>query len=198
MPALMNRRREIFAQATADGATGVQACEKAGYSPHSYTATKVRAAPGVRERIREMVGEREQVEKKLREKTAETVFEKTAITKTTVMERLNAVVERCMTAEPVRGPDGEPTGQYRFDSSGAVRALHLLGKEIGMFIDRRESGSPGSFKDMTDDQVHKLYFDSLVAAGVKPDVARKIAGLGESGARKQASPPAEKVRGQPS
>lgn len=41
-----------------------------------------------------------------------------------------------MQAAPVTDRDGMPTGEYRYDGSVANRALELLGKELGMFIDR--------------------------------------------------------------
>lgn len=50
-----------------------------------------------------------------------------------VLEKLLDVVERCMQEVPVFGADGEPTGEYRFDSAGANKALDLLMKHLGMF-----------------------------------------------------------------
>jgi len=35
---------------------------------------------------------------------------------------LKEVIERCMRAKPVLGPDGEPTGEYRFEPMDVVRA----------------------------------------------------------------------------
>lgn len=34
------------------------------------------------------------------------------------------------------GSDGEPTGEYQFDSKGALRALELIGKHLGMYNDK--------------------------------------------------------------
>ena len=39
------------------------------------------------------------------------------------------------------------------DASAANRALELLGKEAGMFIDRRETGGPGDFARMADTEL---------------------------------------------
>lgn len=60
------------------------------------------------------------------------VVERLAIDKGWVMERLKQVAERCMQAEPVM-VNGEPTGEYKFDSAGANRALELIGRELRMF-----------------------------------------------------------------
>jgi len=46
-----------------------------------------------------------------------------------------------MTEEPVmiRGPNGmEPSGEYKFDSSGANRSLELIGRHFKMFTDKVE------------------------------------------------------------
>jgi len=58
-----------------------------------------------------------------------------------VLEKLQIVAERCMTAEPVmiRGEDGmEESGEYKFDSSGANKSLELIGKHHKLFTDRLE------------------------------------------------------------
>jgi hypothetical protein len=39
---------------------------------------------------------------------------------------------------------GKPTGEYRYDGKVANRALELLGKQQGMFIDRHEVGALAS------------------------------------------------------
>lgn len=68
--------------------------------------------------------------------------EKTQITAESVLKRINEVAERCMQAEPVYDADGSPTGEYRFDSGGANKALKMLGDHLGLFIQKIEhSGS---------------------------------------------------------
>lgn len=56
-----------------------------------------------------------------------------------VVVKLKQVVDRCMEAEPVMIHEGGKwveSGLYRFDSKGAVSALALLGKHLGMFNDK--------------------------------------------------------------
>jgi phage terminase small subunit len=65
-----------------------------------------------------------------------------------VLGNLKEVVERCMERELVLDRNGKPvtvitkTGElaavYTFDSKGANRALELIGKEFGMFVERKE------------------------------------------------------------
>ena len=54
-------------------------------------------------------------------------------TKSYVQMNLRVVAERCMQVEPVFDAKGQPTGDYKFDASGANMALKLLGQTIGMF-----------------------------------------------------------------
>ena len=66
-------------------------------------------------------------------------------------------VERAMQAERVRrkADEGaerktdegaeEVPGEYVYNGSVANKALELIGKELGMFIDRKEVGEPNEF-----------------------------------------------------
>ena len=58
-----------------------------------------------------------------------------------VVERLREVAERCMQAVPPPAPkagaDPAP-GVWKFDAGSAIRALNLLGKQMGMFSDKVE------------------------------------------------------------
>jgi len=51
-----------------------------------------------------------------------------------VIMKLKEVAERCMQAQPVK-VNGKETGLYVFDSSGANRALELIGKHLRVFGD---------------------------------------------------------------
>lgn len=50
-----------------------------------------------------------------------------------VMKRFKTISDRCMQDVPVLDGNGEPTGEYRFDSSGANKATECLGKIVGAF-----------------------------------------------------------------
>ena len=49
-----------------------------------------------------------------------------------VIKGLLQVHGRCMQEEPVIDADG-PTGEFKFEHSGANKSLELLGKHLGMF-----------------------------------------------------------------
>jgi len=60
------------------------------------------------------------------------------VTREWVLERLAENVRRAMRIEAVT-LRGVPTGEYRYEGSVANRALELLGKELGLFVERSES-----------------------------------------------------------
>ncbi len=64
--------------------------------------------------------------------------ERTQLTQDWVLERLRETVERCMQAEPVKDSEGGSTGLYKFNAAGANKALELIGKHLGMFIEKHE------------------------------------------------------------
>lgn len=68
---------------------------------------------------------------------------KTGITAEYVLTSLQSVAERCMQAEPVLDREGSPTGEYRFDSSGANKALELIGKHLKLFTEKVEHAGEG-------------------------------------------------------
>lgn len=56
-----------------------------------------------------------------------------------VIEQLEKVHNRCMQIDPVMGKvDGEwkETGLFKFDSTGAIKSLELIGKHHGMFTEK--------------------------------------------------------------
>ncbi len=54
-----------------------------------------------------------------------------------VLARLVEIVERAMAGEPVLARDGTPTGQTKYDGAVANRALELIGKLQGLFVEPR-------------------------------------------------------------
>jgi len=54
-----------------------------------------------------------------------------------VIDRLREIVDRSMASVPVMDAKGKETGAYSFNGGVANRALELLGKHMGMFVDRK-------------------------------------------------------------
>jgi len=65
------------------------------------------------------------------------VEKKTIVTKAWVLDRLVENVERAMQLVPVIGKGGKPTGEFNYNGSVANKALELLGREFGLFTERK-------------------------------------------------------------
>lgn len=61
---------------------------------------------------------------------------RTQVTQEWVIEKLRENVERAMQAVPVVDRHGNETGEYCWEGQVANTALQLLGKHLGMFVDR--------------------------------------------------------------
>ena len=106
------------------------------------------ARAGIRERVAEILQDREQIDAE----GTKLAIERTAIDKEWVIERLRENVERAMQAQPVIDRAGNPTGSYVYNGAAANRALELLGKELGMFIERRLSKQTDDITEGTPDE----------------------------------------------
>ncbi len=111
-----------------------------------YNATQAAVRAGYSEKTAKQQGSRlltnADILARVRELQAETV-KRLAISEDRIIESLWETYSRCMQAEPVMRFDFGShemveTGEYSFDSKGALRALELIGKHIGMFTDRVE------------------------------------------------------------
>ena len=155
-----------------NGGNATQAAITAGYSPK--TARQAGA------RLLSDVSIATELERRRTEEIAK-VEAKTEVTKEWITTSLKTVAERCMQVAPVLNRKGEPVlvedadGKlavaFTFESAGANRALELLGKEKGMFIDRKEVGDPGSFDKLDDDELARAEIETNNAI----DVARASA-----------------------
>ena len=80
--------------------------------------------------------------------------ERTKIDQDWVIKRLVGVYEASMEARPVLDKNGEEKG-FTFNPTAANRALELIGKHKGMFIDRKLIGWK-NIEDMTEDELVAL------------------------------------------
>lgn len=134
MAVLLNPRHELFAQELAKGKNASESYITAGFKPNQGNASVLKAKQIILNRIAEIQMEHAAIAAKATEIAAESL----SIDRAWIMGRLKENAERAMQAEAVM-VGGEPTGEYRYEGSVANRALELLGKEIGMFIDRSEN-----------------------------------------------------------
>lgn len=115
MPILENQRHELFAQGLAQGMSADRAYSEAGYKPDRPHASRLATNGNIRQRVEE-----------LQSHYVKTVF----LNREWVIEQLidNAKLAK---ADKDYGP--------------ANKAIELLGRELGMFIERAEVGTPGEF-----------------------------------------------------
>jgi phage terminase small subunit len=74
----------------------------------------------------------------LRAAVTEKAVKKLEISKEWVLEQLVETVKMAKQAEPVYDNDGNPIGEYKQNLAAGNKALELIGKELGMFVDRKE------------------------------------------------------------
>jgi hypothetical protein len=128
MGMLSNGRHEAFAQSLAEGKSVEAAYREAGYLPNSGNASRLNG----NERIIARVGELRALVQEMRKHSLQNI----ALTKDWVIEQLIGVVM-------------DARSQEKPDSAGANKALHLLGLELGMYVERKEIGQPGEFDGLT-------------------------------------------------
>lgn len=84
-----------------------------------------------------------------------------------VLARLIENVERSMQAEPVLDSDGIPTGEYKYAGNWANKALELLGKHLGMFVERHEVTGKGGGPIETRSELAGLSVEELLQRRAK-------------------------------
>lgn len=129
MSILTNRKHEHFASLVASGSSATRAAVTAGYSERraASTGSELMARPEVSARVMELRGA-----------MTERQVERVAVDRAWVMEKLAKIVAMGMQAEPVLDDKGNAAGEYRQNLTAANKALELIGKELGMFVDRKE------------------------------------------------------------
>ena len=136
MPVLKNAKHEHFAQLVSNGENATRAYVLAGYSEKGakQSAARLLTHADLCERIAYL---RSIKEAKHEQAVTKTVKE-AALDKAWVIAELMENVRMAKQAEPVVDNEGNPTGDYRQNLAAANKALELLGKELGMFIERKE------------------------------------------------------------
>lgn len=140
-------KQERFCQEYIVDNDATKAAIRAGYSPKTagQLGYQLLQKPSIKARINEL-------------RTEQTA--RVQIDADFVLGSLKAVAERCMQAEPVmeRGEDGEmvPTGEFRFEHSGANRALELLGKHLSLFNDRLDVKHTFDPSKLSDDELRSI------------------------------------------
>lgn len=112
----LTAKQEAFCLEYLVDLNATQAAIRAGYSQKTAGAVghENLKKPEIEQKIAELMKERS---------------EKTKIDAQWVLESAKKVFDRCMQHEPVMS-NGEPTGEYKFEHSGANKALEIIGKHV--------------------------------------------------------------------
>jgi phage terminase small subunit len=134
MPILKNPRHELFAQYMALGKKATEAYATAGFSPGKNGDNSRGAAQSASRLLRNAAVSARINELSLQVQRSRST--KAWLDREFVIENLKRNLERAMQAEPVCDSDGNLMGEYRYNGTVANRSLELLGREIGMFVER--------------------------------------------------------------
>ena len=156
MPVLDNPRYENYCQLVVSGHKSSDAYRMAGFKADNGNAYHLNQKPKVKARIHEL--------QEYKISQAIKPYEAPKHTRSYVVDRLITNVERSMKAQAPLDDDGKPIGEFRYDGAVANKALELLGKELGMFIDRKMT-LHGNMADMDPDKLRELR--SLLAKQVE-------------------------------
>jgi len=147
MPEGFSAKMEKFCQEYLIDLNATQAAIRAGYSQD--TAKQIGSENLSKLSIRARIDE-------LKQEAADAA----TITPEYVLQKLKTVAERTTQGVQVYDNEGNPTGEWKFDSAGANRSLELLGKHLTLFADRVEhtgkNGAPIEFRnanELTDEQL---------------------------------------------
>lgn len=150
---LKNAKHEQFAQYVSNGDSATKSYILAGYSEKGAEQNSSRLI-----RNDEVLGRIEylrQTKAQIHKEAVEKAVEASGLTKEWVINQLIDNVKIAKAADPVCDENGNPIGEYKTNLAAANKALELLGKEIGMFIERKEVGNPGDFGKMGDDELDR-------------------------------------------
>ncbi len=138
----LTAKQQTFVEEYLIDLNGKQAAIRAGYSPKTaeVQASRLLSNAKVTEYVQELQGARS---------------ERTEITQDYVLESIYSTVERCKQTEPVtdrtgaavmvENSEGDIVPAYTFNAMGVFKGTELLGKHLGMFIDRTDhTSSDGS------------------------------------------------------
>lgn len=124
----MTHKQALFIQEYLIDCNATAAARRAGYSPKTAGATGAEnlKKPEIKQAIDAAMSERQQ---------------RTEITQDYVLFNLREIVDRTMQKKPVivKGEqltDENGLGVWTFDAKNAIKALELIGKNLGMFTDK--------------------------------------------------------------
>lgn len=124
---MLNEKQKMFCNEYIIDFNGTQAAIRVGYSKKTANriASENLSKLDIQEYIKELIDNRNK---------------RTQITQDEVVADIIKVKNRCMQNEAILDKDGNETGVYKFDSTGANKALDMLMKHTGGYeLDNQQS-----------------------------------------------------------
>lgn len=138
--AKLTAKQELFCKEYLVDLNATQAAIRAGYSEKTASEMGYEnlSKPQLAEYIAELKAKRS---------------EKVEIDAAWVLRQAVKVHERCMQAEAVIDKEGGSTGEYKFEHSGANKALEIIGKHVDIqaFLEKKEIKTIN--EDLSDDEL---------------------------------------------
>lgn len=126
----LTRKELAFCEEYVKDYNGTKAAIRAGYkeSNAASQASRLLKKPEILEQIKN---------------NQKDLVKKSCLSEEKIIKKLEDILDHCVSAVPVMEWNYEeheyvPTGEYQFDSKGALKAIELLGKHLGMF-DKNDS-----------------------------------------------------------
>ncbi len=122
----LTAKRQAFCEEWTIDHNGTQAAIRAGYSVSTANeqASRLLANVNIKTEIRRLESARSS---------------RVAVSADWVLNNLIDIAAKCSQGVPVMkmvNGTAVPTGEWKFDASGAIKANELIGKHLGMFVDR--------------------------------------------------------------
>lgn len=185
MPVLRNQKHELFAQGLAKGMTADAAYVAAGYKENRKNASRLKANERVAARVDEILGSAARRVEVSASRVIEELAKIAFADPRNVMQWGPGGVKLKPSADlsdddaaivaEVMETTTEAGGSLRVKTVSKLGALELLGKSLGMFIDRKEIRT-GDLPEMTPDELRQ--FREAIAA----ERARRLGQTGGGGA----------------
>ena len=130
-------RRELYAQARARGVNQEMSMKEAGYTAKRQSAWDLEGRnPEIKARITELMERNDAAREQGMKEAAKAQAFDDGLTQAEVLAGLRKVFEMAVEARPVFDKHGVESG-FTVNLTAANRALELMGKEAGMFVDRK-------------------------------------------------------------